>query len=173
MRLTRVAKPFDDPNYLFELKHDGFRAIAYIENGTCRLVSRNSNQFKSFGSLRESLAKMPVQNAILDGEVVCLDSNGVSQFNQLMSRKCQPIFYAFDLLWLDGGDLRKLPLIERKGLLRELLQHSGCERIVYAQHVEGHGIGFFEAICRRDLEGIVAKHRRGIYKRTHLRRARI
>jgi bifunctional non-homologous end joining protein LigD len=168
MRLTRVAKPFDDPDYLFELKHDGFRAIAYVEGGGCRLVSRNSNQFKTFGTLRESLAKMPVQNAILDGEVVCLDSNGVSQFNQLMSRKGQPIFYAFDLLWLDGGDLRKLPLIERKGLLRELIQHSGCERLVYAQHVEGQGIGFFEEICQRDLEGIVAKRKTGIYKNNGL-----
>jgi bifunctional non-homologous end joining protein LigD len=90
MRLTRVSKPFDDPDHLFELKHDGFRALAYIEAGECKLVSRNSNQFKTFGSLRESLAKLPIKNAILDGEVVCLDHNGVSQFNQLMSRKASP-----------------------------------------------------------------------------------
>jgi bifunctional non-homologous end joining protein LigD len=96
MRLTRVAKPFDDPDYIFELKHDGFRAIAYIEAGECQLVSRNLNHFKSFGSLKESLGKIPVQNAILDGEVVCLDHNGVSQFNELMSRKGKPVFYAFD-----------------------------------------------------------------------------
>jgi bifunctional non-homologous end joining protein LigD len=111
MCLTRVAKPFDDPEYLFELKHDGFRAIAYIEAGECKLVSRNSNQFKSFVFLKESLGKIPVKNAILDDEVVCLDSNGVSQFNELMSRKGKPIFYAFDLLWLNGDDLRGLPLI--------------------------------------------------------------
>jgi bifunctional non-homologous end joining protein LigD len=108
MRLTRVAKPFDDPDYIFELKHDGFRAIAYIEDSTCRLVSRNLNHFKSFDLLKKSLDKLPVQNAILDGEVVCLDSNGVSQFNELMSRKGKPVFYAFDLLWLDGKDLRSL-----------------------------------------------------------------
>ena len=90
MRLTRVAKPFDDPDYIFELKHDGFRAIAYIEDGTCRLVNRNSNQFKTFGSLMESLAKLSVKNVIMDGEVVFLDTNGVSKFNELMSRKASP-----------------------------------------------------------------------------------
>jgi bifunctional non-homologous end joining protein LigD len=87
MRLTQVAKPFDDPDYIFELKHDGFRALAYIEEGGCRLVSRNNNHFKSFRSLQESLGKLPVQNAILDGEVVCLDEHGVSQFNELFSRR--------------------------------------------------------------------------------------
>jgi bifunctional non-homologous end joining protein LigD len=109
MHATRVAKPFDDPDYLFELKHDGFRVIAYIEHAECKLVSRNSNQFKSFVSLKESLGKMTVQNAVRDGEVVCLDSNGVSQFNELMSRKGEPLFCAFDLLWLNGEDLRSLP----------------------------------------------------------------
>jgi bifunctional non-homologous end joining protein LigD len=79
-----------DPDYLFELKHDGFRAIAYIENGECKLVSRNGNQFKSFVSLKELLGKIPVKSAILDGEVVCLDEHGVSQFNELMSRKGKP-----------------------------------------------------------------------------------
>ena len=128
MRLTRVAKPFDDPDYVFELKHDGFRALAYIEAGECKLVSRNSNQFKSFVSLKESLGKIPIKNAILDGEVVCLDSNGVSKFNELMSRKGKPVFYVFDLLWLDGKDLRSLPLIERKQRLYELIQRSRCRR---------------------------------------------
>jgi ATP-dependent DNA ligase len=128
MRLTRVSKAFDDPDYLFELKHDGFRALAYIE---C---------------------------------VVCLDSNGVSQFNELMSRKGTPVFYAFDLLWLDDEDLRKLPLIERKQRLYDLIQKSSCGRIIYAQHIEHYGAVFFEEICRHDLEGIVAKHKRGIYK---------
>lgn len=66
MRL-RITKPFDDPDYIFELKHDGFRALAYIEEGACKLVSRNANQFKSFQSLKESLGKLKVRTAILDG----------------------------------------------------------------------------------------------------------
>ena len=168
MRLTRIAKPFDDPDYLFELKHDGFRAIAYIENGECKLVSRNLNHFKSFDLLRKSLDKLPVQNAILDGEVVCLDRNGVSRFNELMSRKGKPVFYAFDLLWLNGDDLRSLPLIERKRRLHELVRGSRCHEIIYAQHIEDQGIGLFKEICHRDLEGVVAKRKLGTYKNNGL-----
>jgi bifunctional non-homologous end joining protein LigD len=77
MRL-RIAKPFDDPEYIFELKHDGFRALAYIEDSECKLVSRNSNRSKSFTALQEALGKLPVQNAILYGEVVCIDEHGVT-----------------------------------------------------------------------------------------------
>jgi bifunctional non-homologous end joining protein LigD len=168
MRLTRVAKPFDDPDYIFELKHDGFRALAYINASECKLVSRNLNHLKSFNLLKKSLDKLPVQNAILDGEVVCLDSNGVSKFNELTSRKGKPVFYAFDLLWLDGKDLRSLPLIERKQRLYELIRGSRCHEIIYALHIEGQGVGFFQEICTRDLEGIVAKHKRGVYKNNGL-----
>ena len=164
MRLNRIARPFDDPDYIFELKHDGFRALAYIENGECKLISRNSNRFKSFARLQESLGKLPVQNAILDGEVVCLDERGVSQFNELFSRKGHPVFYAFDLLWLNDSDLRSLPLIERKRRLRQLVEKNILARIVYAQHLETRGIAFFEEICQRDLEGIVAKRKRSVYK---------
>jgi bifunctional non-homologous end joining protein LigD len=164
MRLTLRAKPFDHPDYLFELKHDGFRAIAYVEGGESKLVSRNSNAFASFATLRKSLATLPVKNAILDGEVVCLDANGVSQFNELMSRKCKPVFYAFDLMWLDGEDLRNLRLVERKQRLRALVAKGSCSRLIYAQHIEGQGVGFFEEVCRRDLEGIVAKRKRSVYR---------
>jgi bifunctional non-homologous end joining protein LigD len=105
-----------------------------------------------------------VQTAILDGEVVCLDGKGVSQFNQLLSRKAEPVFYAFDLLWLDGEDLRQMPLIERKKRLAQLVQAAKCPRLLYAQHVPQHGKDFFAEICARDLEGIVAKRKLGIYK---------
>jgi bifunctional non-homologous end joining protein LigD len=163
MRLRRIPAAFDDPDYVFELKHDGFRAIVYLENGECRLVSRNLKNLK-FQSLKEALAKLPVENAILDGELVCLDKNGVSQFNVLLDRKVEPVFYAFDLLWLNGEDLRQLPLIERKERLKRLIQPGGIGRILYAQHVNGRGKEFFEVICQRDLEGIVAKRKLGIYK---------
>jgi bifunctional non-homologous end joining protein LigD len=96
MRFRLVKEPFDHPDYLFELKHDGFRAVVYIEDGQCRLVSRNMKLLR-FDSLRDSLAKLPVQDAILDSEIVCVDSKGVSQFNQLLDRKAEPILYAFDL----------------------------------------------------------------------------
>jgi bifunctional non-homologous end joining protein LigD len=75
MPLRRVAEPFDDPDWRFELKYDGFRALAYLNEGRCRLVSRNGNQFKSFTSLSEELGRALPVNAVLDGEIVCLDSN--------------------------------------------------------------------------------------------------
>jgi bifunctional non-homologous end joining protein LigD len=113
MRLRLIDKAFNDADYIFELKHDGFRAITYIEKGECTHVSRNLKHLR-FGSLEKTLAKLPLQNAILDGEIVCLDANGASQFNQLFKRKSEPVFYAFDLLWLNGEDLRHRSLTERK-----------------------------------------------------------
>jgi bifunctional non-homologous end joining protein LigD len=84
------------------------RALAYLEAGECKLVSRNLKHFKSFDHLKKSLDKLPVKNAILDGEVVRLDAQGVSRFNALMSRKGKLVFYAFDLLWLNGARLAQL-----------------------------------------------------------------
>jgi len=163
MRLRRVQHAFDDPGYVFELKHDGFRAVLYVEDGQCWLVSRNQKNLK-FESLKKALSGLPVKSAVLDGEVICLDNKGVSRFNALLERKVEPIFYTFDLLWLDGEDLRKLPLIVRKGRLQRLIESSGIRRILYAQHVEGRGKELFKEICRRDLEGMVAKRKQGIYK---------
>jgi bifunctional non-homologous end joining protein LigD len=163
MRLRLVKEPFDHPDYIFELKHDGFRAVAYLQNGECKLISRKKKLLR-FEPLTKALAGLPVQNAIIDGEIVCLDAKGVSQFNQLLGRKGEPVLYAFDLLWLDGEDLRQTALLERKKRLAALIQSSACERILYAQHIEEHGKRFFEQICTRDLEGIVAKRKLGIYK---------
>ena len=84
MRLRLVKEPFDHPDYIFELKHDGFRAITYIENGECRLVSGNLNRLR-FEQLRQALAILPVRDAVIDGEIVWLDENGVSQFNKLLN----------------------------------------------------------------------------------------
>ena len=164
MRLRRVAKPFDSPDYIFELKHDGFRAVAYIEDGDCRLVSRNLNRFRSFVMLSNALGQLPVANAILDGEVVCLDDRGVSQFNRLFGRRHEPVFYAFDLLWLNSKDLRKLPLIERKQRLAQLVKRSRLAQLLYAGHIETQGVAFFEEVCARDLEGIIAKRKQGVYR---------
>ena len=95
---------------------------------------------------------------------MCLDEHGVSQFNQLLNRKGEPIFYAFDLLWLDDEDLHRMPLIEPKKRLMTLMQSRSCPRILFAQHIVGEGNRMFAEICARDLEGIVAKRKLGIYK---------
>jgi len=159
---TRIRAAFDDPDFVWELKHDGFRALAYVESGSCRLISRKQIQYKSFAGLSQALAALPVTSAILDGEIVCLDQDGKSMFLDLLRRKRQDAaFYAFDLLWLDGVDLRPLPLLDRKQKLQCLLKgHPG---LLYAVHVPVKGVELFQVICREDLEGIVAKHKLAPY----------
>ena len=165
MRLRLVKEPFNDPDYLFELKHDGFRAIAYIESGGCRLVSRNLKSLR-FDSLRVALGKLPVTDAVLDGEIIVLDGHGVSHFNPLLMEKGRnmAVFYAFDLIWLNGNDFRRTPLVERKARLSEIICSSRCPRLLYAQHIDGEGKQFFREICARDLEGVVAKRKMGMYR---------
>jgi bifunctional non-homologous end joining protein LigD len=159
----RIQAPFDHAEFVFELKMDGWRCMTYIEDGACRLISRKQNQYKSFGPLTAALAKLPVQNAIIDGEVVCLDAEGKSVFLDMKRRKASAILYCFDLLWLNKEDLRNQPLLERKHRLRQFIRASRNRSLLYASHMERHGIRLFEAICQRDGEGIVGKYRRGIY----------
>lgn len=161
--LIRKTEPFDHPDWIFELKHDGFRSIAYIDPDGCRLVSRRSNRFRSFNLLSESLGNLPLIDAILDGELVCLDKNGRSVFNELLFRTSQPYFYVFDLLWLNGHDLRKEPLLRRKDQLKELVFESKNPMLLYADHIDQYGSDFFRMICEKNLEGVVAKHRDGRY----------
>lgn len=113
LKLTRLPKPLDHADWVFELKRDGFRGIAYISEDECKLVSRNANTFRRFGRLSEPLGKLSgVRNASLYGEIGSLDSDGNSIFNKLLFRGGNPYFDAFDFLWLNGRDLRKLPLVE-------------------------------------------------------------
>ena len=163
MVLTRFGKSFSDQDCLFEIKHDGFRALAYVVEGHCRLVSRRNYVYKSFGTLCESVgADLKVEDAVLDGEIVCLDQNGHSQFNRLMYRRGDPYFYAFDLLWLNGEDLREWTLVDRKRALRKIVPRHGS-RLLYVDHVIGRGEDLFKLACARDLEGVVAKWKRGRY----------
>ena len=162
-QLTLVRQPFDHPDFLFELKHDGFRALAHIWEGKCELVSRKRNSYKSFQTLRDNLAKLKVKNAIIDGELVCLDREGRSIFNVLLHRQGFPTFYAFDLLYLNGRDLRQLPLVERKRKLRQLVGSSGLADVICGKYIEGRGVDLFNEVCQRNLEGVVAKRKNGKY----------
>jgi len=142
MPLKRHQKPFSHPDWSFELKHDGFRALAFVQNGKCRLVSRIGNDFHGFAALASSLPKeLNAKAAVLDGEVVCLDSSGKSQFNELLFKRGEPRFYAFDLLWCDGKDLRHDGLYERKWRLKALIQSKGW--LLYCDHIEQHGERLF------------------------------
>ena len=163
MPLKRHKEPFSHPDWLFEIKHDGFRALAFIDGGSCRLVSRNGNDFKTFGSLAAAIPKeLKAASAVLDGEIVCLDEQGRSQFNELLFRRGEPRFFAFDLLWCDGKDLRDDPLHERKRQLKALIPERN--HLLYCDHIEKHGERLFEITCEMDLEGIVAKPRNSPYQ---------
>ena len=164
MRLARRPEPFDHPDWIYEIKFDGFRALAYVENGKCRLVSRRNHEYKSFHELCAAIAAhLSGSTVVLDGELVCLDQFGRSQFYELMFRRGQPFFYAFDLLWLNGEDLRSLPLLKRKARLKKLIGRSKGSRLLYLDHIEGNGSRFFAKACELDLEGIVAKWKAGMY----------
>ena len=120
MPLARFDTRFEHRDWIFEPKLDGFRAVAYIENGTCQLVSRNRNAFKTFVDLAQAIGQeLPSHSAILDGEIVRPGPDGRPMFYELMRRRGPFCFYAFDLLWLDGRDLRDRPLLERKAALRK------------------------------------------------------
>jgi bifunctional non-homologous end joining protein LigD len=157
--LVRAPDPFDHPDFLFELKQDGFRALAYIEGEHCELVSRRGNVYKTFPRLCAALAQLG-RYAVLDGELVCLDATGKPQFYELLRRRGEPVFCAFDVLGLDGEDLRARPTIERKLILEDLVRYRPS--ILYAGHVESRGLDLFRLVCELDL-GIVAKHRLAPY----------
>src|SRR5215472_7103998 len=149
---------------VFLIKYDGFRALAHLKAGTLRLVSRNGNEFKSFPELCTTMAGwLQAESAVLDGEIVYLAADGRPEFYSLMRRRTPQHFYAFDILWLDGKDLRRLPLFERKLILRYVVPMQPAP-VLYADHFDEHGIDLFRAVCDRDLEGIVAKRKDGLYK---------
>ena len=167
MRLLRVREVFDDPDFIFELKLDGFRGLAFVENGRCQLVSRNGHTFRQWDSLtREIAASLRCRSAVLDGEIACLDPDGRSNFYRLLFRRDQPFYCPFDVLMLDGEDLRGVPLLERKRLLLDVMPQIES-RVRYVDHVHETGVRFFELACERDLEGIVAKYTRGVYQTNH------
>jgi hypothetical protein len=105
MVLERFPCAFSQPDWIFEIKHDGFRAMAYVESGEAKLISRRDHHYKSFDTLCHSIgSQLKHRKAILDGEIVSLDHKGVAQFKELMYRRHEPRFYAFDVLWFDDKD---------------------------------------------------------------------
>jgi bifunctional non-homologous end joining protein LigD len=166
MRLSRRPEPFDSDQFIFELKIDGFRALAHLEDGKGELVSRNGNTFSGFAELANWIAEhTKVESAVLDGEIACIDAAGRPIFRDLLFRRRECVFFAFDLLYLNGEDLRAKPLLDRKALLKKLLRRKRS-RILYVDHVERDGRLLFEQIVARDLEGIVCKRKESPYKVT-------
>lgn len=176
MLATSVDQPFDNPAWLFEIKWDGYRAVTFIENGAARMVSRNQNdltaQFPELGDLPKFVK---ARRAILDGEIVALDDQGRPSFSLMQQRTgFQPgkprrpgregvpvVYYVFDLLYLDGYDLRRVALEKRKELLQWILKTADIVR--FSDHYPEKGRDLFQVAEQRGLEGILAKKRDSIY----------
>lgn len=167
MLATLIERPFSDPEWIFEMKWDGFRALAYV-NKQIKLYSRNHNVFNAmFPLIVEDLQKIDAA-AILDGEIVVLDQDGHPHFQWLQNYQNNPhggelIYYVFDLLYLNGRDLRALPLIQRKEMLQKLLHQAGCSHVRFSEHIVGEGEAFFKQIQKHQLEGMIAKRSRSTY----------
>jgi bifunctional non-homologous end joining protein LigD len=155
--------PFSDPDWIFEPKWDGYRALCLIEHGSVRFMSRNSKELtERFPELATIDKAIKVRSAILDGEIVGLDENDLPCFEDLQNRKkCLVVYFAFDLLMLNGKDLRNQPLIERKSLLERILKKASHVR--YTEHIVGEGEQLFAALSKLGLEGMIAKKARSVY----------
>src|SRR5271168_1927508 len=182
MLATPVDEPFDGTEWLFEIKWDGYRAIAFIDDGKLRLVSRNQNELtERFSELKDLPKFVKAKNAILDGEVVALDDEGRASFSLMQQRTgfrpggrrgaaqadVPVLYYVFDLLYVDGYDLRKLPLEARKKKLASILITEDVLR--YSDHYEKQGKALFEMARAKGLEGILAKKRDSIYQERRTR----
>ncbi len=172
MLATLAEAPFDDPDWLYEIKWDGYRAIATITPEGVKLRSRRDQDFAAkYPPVTSALQDIRGATAVLDGEIVVLDDQGRSVFEGLQTYADTAgtlVYYVFDLLYLDGHDLTGLPLTRRKQILRDWLPPSGHVR--YSDHVNELGTGFFAAAKQQNLEGIMAKDGRSRYtpgKRSH------
>src|SRR5207245_1140548 len=165
MPLLKWSAPFDDPDWIYELKMDGFRALAVIEHGRAQLLSRNGHPFASFSALAESISdSLPNVVAVIDGEICSLDRRGRPQFkNLLFHRGNPPCFFSFDLLTY-GKDLRTERLLDRKQELRRLLAKiPATSPLKYTEYIDGCGKALFQRVCELDLEGVVAKQKSAPY----------
>jgi bifunctional non-homologous end joining protein LigD len=177
MLAESVDKAFDGEEWLFEIKWDGYRAIAFLDGGKARLVSRNQNELTPrYPELKDMARLIQAKTAILDGEVVALDADGKASFSLMQQRTgfrpggrravgnadVPVLYYAFDLLYLDGYDWRRVPLEERKRKLASLVVAGDVVR--YSDHYENHGKALFEMARQKGLEGIVAKKRASFYE---------
>jgi bifunctional non-homologous end joining protein LigD len=164
MPLQKRKSAFNDSDFTFEIKWDGFRALALIAHGRTQLLSRNGHRFAYFADLERLIsAGLPDTRAVIDGEICSLDKRGRPQVRDLLfHRGNYPCFLAVDLLIRDGKDCRRERLLDRKQELRRVLNGSDA-RIQYVDYVDGAGIPLFEQICKHDLEGVVAKQKNAPY----------
>jgi bifunctional non-homologous end joining protein LigD len=163
-----VLEPPVSDDWLHEIKYDGFRVQLILDWAGARAFTRNGHDWsKRFWPVVNAAEKLPAKSFIIDGEMIAPEADGRPNFHQMHSRMTWNAellaFVAFDILHLDGQDLRALPAIERKAMLWDLVKPA-TDIIQYSQHVEGGGADFFAAVDRMNLEGMVSKRRNSPYR---------
>ncbi|RFZ90085.1 DNA ligase D [Mucilaginibacter conchicola] len=165
MKATLVDEPFDKPGWLYEVKWDGYRAIANIQKDEVTLISRNNLPFEKYYPINNALKQWNM-NAVLDGELLVLNEKGISDFGAMQNWRSEAdgnlVFYIFDILWYEGKNLMGLPLIERQAILQSILPTDN-EHIRQSKVFDANGIEFFAAAERMGLEGIIAKKADSVY----------
>ena len=171
MKAVLSDEPFSDPAWIFERKLDGVRCIAHRDGSGVRLLSRTDRDMSAqYSEVSEALRADPCPDFVVDGEVVALDSRGITSFSRLQRRGKERVaiyLYVFDLLRLEGSDLRDLPLRERKRQLREALRFD--DPIRFTPHRNEVGERLYEEACRKGLEGVIAKRADSPYRATRSR----
>ena len=165
---TLVDAPPEGADWLHETKYDGYRCLLAIGGGRVVCYTRRGHDWtERFASLVEPARKLPVESALIDGEVMVLDEEGRSNFALMQNalKSGAPLVYvAFDLLWLDGEDLRRLPLSERKRRLRAILGRRRNGQLRFSEHIEGRGADILKRLCVVGFEGIVSKRKDAPYR---------
>jgi len=152
----KIAGPVDHPGMSWELKHDGFRALLYLDRGRAQFASRRDIVLARFQPLADRLAEhLGAISLVLDGELCVLDDAGRSHFRDLLRRDAVPVFYCFDILMHGEDDVRREPLTARRRRLEDL--RGRARELVIGSHIVGDGIALFGEVCRANCEGIVGK----------------
>lgn len=167
MLATLTGKPFDDSNWQYEIKWDGYRAITYLQNGKVDILSRNNKSFhQTYYPINEAFRNWHI-NAVLDGEIIVINKKGRADFAALQEWRSEADgelrYYLFDLLWLEGVDMTILPLSERREVLKELIP-TNSEPILFSADFNATGTVFFKQAQKLGLEGIMAKKKDSIYE---------
>jgi len=160
MLATLASEPFDDPDWRYEVKWDGYRALAYNNKGKVSLTSRNNKSFTTkYYPITEAMQQWKI-DAVLDGEILVIGKDGKANFSALQNWRSEAdgdlVYYAFDLLWYEGKNVMDLPLYERQAILKEILP-TNDDQVRLSEVFAANGLEFFEAAKKMELEGIMAK----------------
>lgn len=169
MLATLVTNPVDDEHWLYEIKWDGYRALAFQNKGKLELKSRNENSYnEKFYPIYNALKELKL-NAVLDGEIIVVNDKGTADFSALQNWKSEAdgdlMYYVFDILWFEGYDLKNLPLTARKQILEKVIVEHPLIKI--SKHFNTSGTEFLAAAVKMELEGVIAKHKDSTYETNH------